>query len=277
MSDEYDRDLVLGELLDINLAEFLRWHLRERPNLAVPSGRLHQLPCLAVAAGLHRYIRRAVRRGPRNWTSNDMNMDPSLLQIAAVGESIVSTRWDRLTMVRLLLDLGVPADQGNFAPALFDVPPNLLPHARTTLHWILNKRERLDKETSENPQERLSIVRLLLERGANPDIILLKDTPQGVLRETALQHCVRYESEDMVRLFLQHGASFATLDGWIPMNPIIRDLGMWRLLEEYGCRCVERGELMSPQEAIAAAGTMPLAIMGLRPAAVKKPLAISGL
>ena len=219
-----------------------------------------QLTCLAVAAGLQGYVIHAISDRSQYWRRTDMSSSPSLLQIAAVGDSIALGRWDRLDMVRMLLNVGVPVDQQNFAPALFDVPPNHLPHARTTLYWILNKRERLDVEIAENPQERLSIVRLLLESGADPNIGLLKDTPHGVLRETALQHCVRSESEEMVRLFIQHGADPVPLDGWLPMNPFNRDFEMWRILQEYGCNYINPAR---PVDIIAAAGMMPAVIAGL--------------
>lgn len=223
------------------------------------------LTCLAVAAGLYRYVTHQISFSSQYWERTDMIMSssPSLLQIAAVGDSIVLGRWDRLAMVKLLLSVDVPVDQQNFVAVFFDTPPNLLPHARTTLYWILNKRERLDVEIPENPPERLSIVRLLLENGANPNIILLKDTPNGLLRETALQHCVRSESEEMVRLFLQHGADPAPLNGWLPMNPFNRDFEMRRILEEHGCNYINPAGLYNDQRMIAAVGMMPAAITGL--------------
>lgn len=234
------------------------WHLDDMRYLRIPGEPRHQLTCMAVAAGLHRYVRLATKLDYDHWTRTDMSSSLGLLHIAAVGQSIIRGHWDRLSMARLLLDLGVPADQKTSTLMEFEQPP-LSP--RTTLYWILNTRKGLDVEVLENPQVRLSIVRLLLERGANPNIVQRTDTPHGVLRETALQHCVRFDNVDMARLLTQYGADPTPINGWIPMNPFNRDFEMERLLEEYGCGEIDR-ELTSP-ETMALAVTMPLAIMGL--------------
>ena len=156
-------------------------------------------------------------------------------------------------------------DQLFYVSPSSETPPHLKFFARTTLDLILNKRQSIDVEPPENPQERLSIVRLLLERGANPNLILLKATSYGVLEETALQHCVRSEREDMVRLFIQHGADTKPLHGWLPMHPINPDFERRRLLEEYGCgpRLWDPTESPDALMPIAVAGTMPLVIVGL--------------
>ncbi|KAI9764462.1 MAG: hypothetical protein M1839_005895, partial [Geoglossum umbratile] len=166
------------------------------------SSRVELMCCLAIAAGLRNCVRTMLKG------ISDFPMDPCLLHIAATGEQIVPNQ-DRAGMVKTLLDAGHPVDMA--AAPLDILPPSHRLHpsfyaraAYTTLAILLRSRG-LNSITEES---RLSIAKVLLEHGANPNEAIFREGDQ--MSMNCLQHCARFEGADMARLFLQHGADLST-------------------------------------------------------------------
>ncbi|KAH0545460.1 hypothetical protein FGG08_000461 [Glutinoglossum americanum] len=162
---------------------------------------------LAVMAGLRRCARMILEP---HLAQNLNPMVPSLLQTAALGPQIVPNQ-DRIGMINSLLDAGHPIDLESIASGLFR-GWHSFPYSRpsifcTTLALLLMSRIQFPMAE----ESRLSIARVLLERGAHPNGFTAKHSARWGM--SYLHHCARYESADMLRLFLQHGADPSIPDG----------------------------------------------------------------
>lgn len=100
--------------------------------------------------------------------------------------------------------------------------------------------------TTATDGERLKAASYLLSRGADPNsrILLCPDylsEEETQYSQTCLHYCARYESQDMVRLLLRHGAEPDSKDTW-NMTPLMyaamrRDPEIIEVFSEFGFRC----------------------------------------
>jgi len=159
---------------------------------------------LAVAANLATYVRQTIKTYsgiPKDWTRIQ---NSGLLHIAVCGPKIVTGKEDRLAMVTLLLELGIPAN--SFIKDRSIVPKlHSDPYARvedgdgsTPLALILSR------EYPAEPDIRISIAEELLKHGAYPNPWI-----NGRARLYGLQECIRFDSAEMTRLLLRYDGKYA--------------------------------------------------------------------
>ena len=158
--------------------------------------------CLAIGANLVEYVRHMFFQD--NSIIRKIGK-MSLLHLAVAGSSLVQGQEDRPAMVKLLLDLGIPPDEGSsgiFQMEMSDTTgPRRLdvlfgPEVQVSVLYFMMLRKYKMVE---------AIVRELLEHGANPNVYDVSPKAECI-EWHSVEHCVRYESEDMIKLFLRHGA-----------------------------------------------------------------------
>jgi hypothetical protein len=167
---------------------------------------------LAVMAGLNSCARRLCEGQVFN------PGEQSLLLVAALGPRIVLSQ-DRVGMVNSLLDAGHPVDfQTSPIPCAADPAAGNPPIGECTVLTLLLAGKGYYPMTEET---RLSVAGVLLERGADLNALLPEAKHPGSpgARSNCLHHCARFESEDMVRLFLQHGANPSVPDIYFGLTP----------------------------------------------------------
>lgn len=163
---------------------------------------------LAIAANIATYVRQTI--GSYSGIPNDWATIKSsgLLHLAVCGPKIVPGKNDRLAMIRLLLELGIPADSIITGRAIL-----LRPHrgrdapreefGRTPLALILSREYILE------PDMRIHMAEELLKHGADPDPVISVFDGKPFL--SSLQMCIRFDSAEMTRLLFRYGAMpFAT-------------------------------------------------------------------
>ena len=193
---------------------------------------------LAVAANLFGCVRHYFSYptiAPDDMVKSD------LLQVAVFGPKIGSGQDGRLDMVNLLLELRISPDT-----PLYTLP---LLQSRANISWWLSG-EKLtilsvllapDNRQLLAEEERFLIAESLVKGGASCAIHVLQ-SPEAKNDSFALEHCIRYESGEMVRLFLQdragrYGAGILS-DKLYVFALLRRDPSVLSALEEY-CRSYE--------------------------------------
>ena len=194
-----------------------------------------QLPRLlrvAVAANLGLFLRQTIGMISAIPDGLGNIATIGLLHIAACGPKIVEGQDDRLSMIRLLLELGIPSDGTIRGLALIPPPPDRDDtEGRDTRRWmalglILSRMYAIDEKT------RLSMAEVLLEYGAAPHTSVWYW--DGFFSITAIQSCIRFEGADMIKLFLRYGAPFhiEVLDG-LPLAVFRSDINVRKVIQEY--------------------------------------------
>ena len=158
-----------------------------------------RLLSLLVAANLFEIVRVVVTATD----TIDLPFIP-IMQIAVVGPKIIVNErvGDRLKMVRLLLELGIPPNQlikllFLNQEASFDSSPS---SDRTSSLGLLLSGKNFHAVPIKD-DDRLRIAALLLEHGANPDIYV-ESRDEWYTR--AITHCASFESAEMVDLIYRH-------------------------------------------------------------------------
>jgi len=170
----------------------------------IPEVRTLPLLRLAVAANLVTFVRQAIEFYPdTSQYLSALKHYSGLLHIAACGPKIVEGRDERLPMIKLLLDLGCPVDStigGLFflTPGPDDLRDSML--NLTPLALILARQHIIGKEL------RFLIAEELLKHGADPNYpYSLNDYDRTEI--SCLPACIRFESPEMIKLFLQYGGN----------------------------------------------------------------------
>lgn len=159
---------------------------------------------LAIAANLATYVRQTIGSYsgiPKDWAAIKLS---GLLHIAVCGPKTVTGKKDRLAMIRLLLELGIPADSTITDRTILLRPQSSRRPASSDLAWTPLALI-LSREFILEPDMRIPMAEELLKHGADPDPFIWGS--DGTTPITyGLQACIRFDSAEMTRLLLRYGA-----------------------------------------------------------------------
>jgi hypothetical protein len=208
------------EVEEVDQSTFKDWILRELPQYArslETSDNYAPYLALAAAAGLkglinyeftHRF--QAIR-------------SPYILAMVTTGPRLSTTSASRESIVKLLLKFGVNINVG--IPPIGPADMELLARisgreepTRTSLAWVL--RQGSQKHISK--EEGLSLARLLLENGADPNTLAVPDPPcpEGA---SLLYSCILHYDVEAVKLLLLHEANASVIDPQLISNVTIME------------------------------------------------------
>jgi hypothetical protein len=179
-----------------------------------------------------------------------------ILAMVATGPRLSTTSPSRESMVKLLLKAGLDIDMTTNGVELEDfqvrsgtkgeeIITYLDAISRTTLSWLL----RQESQKYILKEEAISLARLLLENGANPNTWAVPDSscPQAT---SLLYSCILHYDIEAVKLLLLHEADTLVIDHQLVFNiwvteKIRRETTMSDLLREYDFNFRWGPELMS--------------------------------
>jgi hypothetical protein len=159
---------------------------------------------LAIAANLATYVRQTIGSYsgiPKDWAAIKLS---GLLHIAVFGPKTVTGKKDRLAMIRLLLELGIPADS-TITDRTILLRPQSSRRPRSEVVRSTPLALILSREFILEPDMRIPMAEELLKHGADPDPFIWGS--DGTTPITyGLQACIRFDSAEMTRLLLRYGA-----------------------------------------------------------------------
>jgi hypothetical protein len=240
-----------GRMTKVNLGS---WIIRELPQYKHTLGRLNpyvQFIVLAAAADLKDLISYEISTGRGNVNS----ASTWILAMVATGPRLSTSSASRESMVKLLLKAGLDIDIPTRGIELEDFQvmiendPPIIDHSevlsRTILSWLL----RQESQKYVLKEESISLARLLLENGANPNALAVPDSscPQGT---SLLYSCILHYDIEAVKLLLLHEADTLVIDHLLVFNiwmteKIRGETTMSELLREYDINFRWGTELMS--------------------------------
>jgi hypothetical protein len=160
--------------------------------------------------------------------------DLHILVMVSTGPRLSTTSASRESMVKLLLKFEFDINAWTMPLELED--EELLPgthFSRTPLAWVL----RQESQRYISKEEAISLARLLLENGANPNTLAVPDPscPDGT---SLLYSCILHYDVEAVKLLLLHGADTSIINQQLMfhlsvMEKIRGETTMYDLLREY--------------------------------------------